>query len=44
MTYTTTYPPSDAHAFNTVWTVLHMLRERIHVLEETKRYPLVPTP
>jgi hypothetical protein len=34
MTYITTYPSSDAHAFNAAWTVLHMLQERIHVLQK----------
>jgi hypothetical protein len=34
ITYITTYLPSSAHAFNVVWTTLHMLRERIHVLRK----------
>jgi hypothetical protein len=34
MTYITTYSPSDAHAFNAAWTVLHMLPERIHALRK----------
>jgi hypothetical protein len=34
MTYITTYPPSDARAFNVARTALHTLRERIHVLRK----------
>jgi hypothetical protein len=34
VTYITTYPPSSAHVFNTTRTVLHMLRERIHILRK----------
>jgi hypothetical protein len=30
--YITTYPPSGVHAFNVVWTALHTLQERIHLL------------
>jgi hypothetical protein len=33
-TYVITYPPSDVHAFNAMWTTLHMLRERIQVLQK----------
>jgi hypothetical protein len=32
--YIATYPPSDVHVFNVVWTSLHMLWERIHVLQK----------
>jgi hypothetical protein len=32
--YTSTYPLSGAHTFNTAWTTLHMLQERIHVLRK----------
>jgi hypothetical protein len=39
-TYITTYSPSGAHAFNVVWTALHMLREYNHVLR--KRPPDIP--
>jgi hypothetical protein len=31
MKYITTYPPSDAHAFNNMWTTLHTLQDHIHV-------------
>jgi hypothetical protein len=34
MTYIMTYPPSGAHGFNAAWTVLHTLKERIHVLQK----------
>jgi hypothetical protein len=34
MTYITTYPLSGAHAFNTAQIVMHMLRERIHVMRK----------
>jgi hypothetical protein len=34
MAYITTYPPSGAHAFNVVWTMLYTLQERIHVLQK----------
>jgi hypothetical protein len=34
MTYITTYPPSDTHAFNAAQTVLHTLRECIHILRK----------
>jgi hypothetical protein len=34
MTYIITYPPSDAHTFNAVWTALHTLQEQIHVLRK----------
>jgi hypothetical protein len=34
ITYITTYPPSGAHVFNIVWTMLHTLQERIHVLRK----------
>jgi hypothetical protein len=34
ITYITTYPLSGAHMFNAPWTMLHMLRERIHVLRK----------
>jgi hypothetical protein len=37
MSYITTYPPSGAHVFNTVWTALHMLQERIHALHKSPR-------
>jgi hypothetical protein len=37
--------PNDAHAFNTAWTTLHMLQERIHVLQKAfTTYSYVPTP
>jgi hypothetical protein len=36
-TYVITYPPSDVHAFNAMWTTLHMLRERIQVLQKWPR-------
>jgi hypothetical protein len=32
MTHITTYPPSDANAFNAAWTTLHTSQEHIHVL------------
>jgi hypothetical protein len=32
MTYNITYPRSGTHVFNVVWTALHTLQERIHVL------------
>jgi hypothetical protein len=35
MSYITTYPPSGAHAFNVMWTALHTLQERIHVLRKS---------
>jgi hypothetical protein len=31
MTYITTYPLSDAHAFNAAWTALHTPQRRIHI-------------
>jgi hypothetical protein len=34
MTYITTYPSSDARAFNVAQIVLHMLQECIHVLRK----------
>jgi hypothetical protein len=34
MTYITTYPPSDVHAFNDVRTTLHTLQKRIHILRK----------
>jgi hypothetical protein len=34
ITYITTYPPSGTRAFNAAHTVLHTLRERIHVLSK----------
>jgi hypothetical protein len=34
MTYIITYPPSGARAFNATRTVLHMLRDHIHVLRK----------
>jgi 2-keto-3-deoxy-L-rhamnonate aldolase RhmA len=40
MIYITTYSPSGTRAFNAARTVLHTLREHIHVLkEETTRHP-----
>jgi hypothetical protein len=45
MAYITTYPPSGAHAFNTAWTALHTLRERIHVLQKRPQdIPRSPCP
>jgi hypothetical protein len=35
MSYIITYPPSGAHAFNAVWTVLYTLQERIHTLRKS---------
>jgi hypothetical protein len=35
MSYITTYPPSGAHVFNVVWTVLHMLDEHIDALHKS---------
>jgi hypothetical protein len=32
MTYIITYPPSGSYVFNAVWTALHTLEERIHIL------------
>jgi hypothetical protein len=44
-TYITIYPPSGAHAFNIVWTTLHMLQERIHVLRKKPQgIPRSPCP
>jgi hypothetical protein len=34
MIYITTYPSSDIRALNAARTALHMLRERIHVLQK----------
>jgi hypothetical protein len=34
MTYITTYPPSDAHMFNSTLTALHTILEHIHVLRK----------
>jgi hypothetical protein len=34
MAYITTYPPSGARVFNATRTVLHTLREHIHVLRK----------
>jgi hypothetical protein len=42
MTYITTYPPSGARVFKAARIVLHMLRERIHVLR--KRPQDIPRP
>jgi hypothetical protein len=45
MTYITTYPSSGAHAFNAARTVLHMLRERIHILRKRPQdIPRSPRP
>jgi hypothetical protein len=45
MTYITTYPLSDVRAFNVVWTVLHTLREHIHVLRKRPQdIPRSPRP
>jgi hypothetical protein len=43
MTYITTYPPSGAHVFDVARTVLHTLRERIHVLSKRQHdIPMSP--
>jgi hypothetical protein len=45
MKYITTYPLSDAHAFNATRTTLHMLRERIHILRKRSQdIPRSPRP
>jgi hypothetical protein len=45
MTYITTYPSSDAHVFNAVWTTLHTLRECIHILRKRPQdIPRSPRP
>jgi hypothetical protein len=42
MSYITTYPPSGTHAFNTAWTTLHMLQERIHALQKSPQDIPIP--
>jgi hypothetical protein len=45
MTYITTYLLSGAPMFNVAWAVLHMLRERIHVLRKRSQdIPRSPHP
>jgi hypothetical protein len=45
VTYITTYPPSDACAFNGTRTTLHTLREHIHVLRKRPQdIPRSPRP
>jgi hypothetical protein len=45
MTYITTYPPSDTRVFNAARTMLHTLRERIHVWRKRSQdIPRSPRP
>jgi hypothetical protein len=45
MTYTTTYPPCDVHAFNVARIALYTLRERIHALKKRPQdIPRSPCP